>query len=653
MIIASVYPFPFFIGHGHDVNFSLIKDGEIFSCEEGKITSTVMNQYDRFPERSMIAGFKELGISAEDVDIWVFGNPLHTPVKEALTFFFSEFKTKTYDELKRRNGIRFIDHHQAHVALAVYGSGFDRGMFLTLDDGGDEAERHDSTWGIFDGCKIRTMGKSGNLFGLTTFHNFLCDAAGYLGNVDNGKAMGLAAYGRVIPKLYDDLHRFLTISSDGFSVKCSLRRQSRSPYRFHKFRMDAYHRYKVVHSPNPPKELKAVTKYYSAPDIAATGQKVFEDMAIQVVSNLLTHTGEEKIVCSGGTFQNINLNRRLLEMDLDGVYIPMAPNDAGLSLGAALAVWMPQIETRPETYLSPYLGPSFSNQEISRLIDEYDLVHEKPRDYNRKVAQMLADGKVIGWFQGRCELGPRALGARSVLADPRKIENKALINQYLKRRDWFMPYAPSVTLEAMDKIFKGGVESPYMTLSFYVKDGISKEIPAAIHVDQTCRPNSVRKEQNPKYYELIKEFEQITGIPMVLNTSFNRHGIATIVSPRQAFEHLMNGCFDGLAIGDYLVFPERQSQPVDTTLYAEKYFLLVEELMPIINAICEGADGISQIIAHNKNRLMYSGISFNPSTNEMMINGDSLTLRKGTRKELYELLFPFFGLHENDIWPNQ
>lgn len=208
MIIASVYPFPFFIGHGHDVNFSLITDGNIYSCEEGKITSTVMSQYDRFPERAMIAGFKQLGINAADVDIWVFGNPLHTPVKEALSFFCSEFKTKTFEELQNKNGVRFVDHHLAHAALAVFGSGFDRGMFLTMDDGGDEADRHDATWGTFEKNSIRTLAKSGNLFGLTTFHNFLCDATGYLGNVDNGKVMGLAAYGKIQNKLYDELHRF-------------------------------------------------------------------------------------------------------------------------------------------------------------------------------------------------------------------------------------------------------------------------------------------------------------------------------------------------------------------------------------------------------------------------------------------------------------
>ena len=652
MIIASIYPFPFFIGHGHDVNFSLIKDGEIFSCEEGKITSTIMNQYDRFPERSMLSGFKHFGITAEDVDIWVFGNPLHTPVKEALSFFFSEFKARSYDELLQQNAIRFVDHHLSHAALAVYGSGFASGMYITMDDGGDEAERHDATWGTFHGKEIRTCGKSGNIFGLTTFHNFLCDAAGYLGNVDNGKVMGLAGYGSVQKDLYDGLRRFLEISEDGLSVKCKLRRDSKSEYRMNKLKMDAYHRYKVIHSPTPPRALKELTRHYSAPDIAATGQLVFEDLSMEMIQNLLEQTGEKKLVCSGGTFQNISLNRRLLELGLDGVYIPMAPNDAGLSLGAALSVIMSEADTeRPMgNYLSPYLGPAFSNEEISRLLKEYGLTHEEPEDYNSRVAELLAAGKIVGWFQGRSELGPRALGARSVLADPRKMENKARINQMLKRRDWFMPYAPSVMLERMDQVFEEAVESPYMALSFSVKDDISDDIPAAIHVDRTCRPNSVDRAQNSKYYDLIVEFERLTRLPLILNTSFNRHGIATIGTPRQAFEHLMNGCFDALAIENYIIFAEKDSMAVPSRLYDEKYFILVEEIMPIIKDIFEDADRVTTTGELNQTRLERYGVSFDPEERSIIINGDARKLINGTRKQLHRLLFPFFENHEDEIW---
>ena len=213
-----------------------------------------------------------------------------------------------------------------------------------------------------------------------------------------------------------------------------------------------------------------------------------------------------------------------------------------------------------------------------------------------------------------------------------------------------MPYAPSVTLERMDQVFESVVESPYMALSFSVKDDISDDIPAAIHVDQTCRPNSVDQTQNSKYYDLIVAFERLTGIPLILNTSFNRHGIATIVTPRQAFEHLMNGCFDVLAIEDYIVSAEKDSMAAPSILYDEKYFILVEEIMPIIIAIFEDPVRATTTIELNQIKLERYGISFDPEARSIIINGDARKLIQGTRKQLHRLLFPFFENHEDEIW---
>lgn len=645
MIIASMYPFPFYIGHGHDTNFSLIKNGELFSCEEGKITETVMNQYQRIPEQSMLAGFKHFGITAKDVDIWVFGQPLHTPIRETLNFFFSEFKARPYEELMQSGAIHFVDHHMAHAFLGIYGSGFDKGMYLTMDDGGDEAERHDSTWGVFEGNRVELLGKSGNLFGLTAFHNFICDATGYLGNVDNGKVMGLASYGKVRKELYKELCSFLTIRNDGLSAECSLKRTSPSDYRMHKFKFDAYHRYKIVHSPNSPQELKEITKHFSAPDIAATGQMVLEDIALEIISNLASKTNKKKLVCAGGLFQNISLNRRILELGImDNVYIPSAPNDAGLSLGAALKVFMSTQNDRPKSKLSPFLGPQFSNNEIEKLLKEFNIVYEKSNNICHEVAVKLSKGKIIGWFQGRSELGPRALGARSVLADPRNAENKARINQLLKRRDWFMPYAPSVFEENLSEIFEGTVDSPYMAFAFKVRDEFKDKIPAAVHVDNTSRPNTVNKNDNPKYYQLLKEIELLTSIPVVLNTSFNRHGIATIIHPRQAIEHLLNGCIDVLAIEDFLVFREFITSSTQIDYFEEECFLAIEKILPIVKLIFSNPSDALKMIEKN-GHFQRSGITFDLEKKEMKINNDRVSLPSSDREELQLLLLPFIEKH--------
>lgn len=656
MVIASIYPFPFYIGHGHDVNFSLIKDGDIYSCEEGKINEVVMDQYDRFPEKAMLAGFKEFNITASDVDIWVFGQPHLTPVEPALRFFFSEFKAKPYDELLKAGAIRYVNHHLAHATQAVYGSGINDGMYLTLDGDGDEADPHDSSWGIFSGNEIQQLGASA-FRGTSCFHNYICDAIGYLGNVDNGKAMGLASYGQIQDALYQELSKYLIVDDSGLFAKCLFSRTKASPYRLSKFKMDAYHRYKSIHSPSPSDELREITKYYSAPDIAATGQKVYEDVSLQVVKNLLKETGQTNLVCSGGAFQNISLNRKLMQLaEIEKLYVPNGPNDAGLSLGAALNVFMKESQSkRPPHLISPYLGPSFKNEEIKKLIDEYNLVYEEAENINPKVAALLVEGKVVGWFQGRAELGPRALGARSVLADPRKLINKARINQLLKRRDWFMPYAPSVLYEHMDKVYQQYVESPYMSFAFEVKPEYADKIPAAVHVDGTSRPNSVRREANAKYYDLICEFEKLTGIPLVLNTSFNRHGIATIVYPRQAFEHLLNGCLDVLAIGDYLVYPERRSTEINQKIYGEDFFILVEELFPIIDAMLNSSIAeAGEILEFNKNKLQSYGISIALDKKEIEIGGDSIQISTSERKELQEILFAFLeknqsGLHSENL----
>ena len=433
--IASVYPFPFLIGEGHDTNFSLISGNRIFSCEEGKINNIVNSQQDRFPEKSMLSGFKMLNLHPEKIDYWVFGGKGKVNEKLALNYFFNKFKTNNYNYYKKKNKIRYVNHHLAHASLAIYGSGFKDGIFLSLDNGGDETFPYDSIWGTFENNKIKTYSKyNKGGWGLSRFHNFLCETIGYLGNQDNGKVMGLASYGKVNYFLYKELENFLKISSDGFSIKFLLRHNShRSKIRFDKLNLDSYQRVKILNTPNPPKALIEVTKKYSILDIAATGQKLVEDYALKIVKNILHKTKKKRIVCSGGFFQNISFNKRLLDLNLKGIYIPSAPNDAGLSLGAALYTKMTLERKRPTKFISPFLGPSFEHDEIKKILNDHKLTFRKSKNVCKDVASLLKAGNIVGWFQGRSELGPRSLGARSVLADPRKISNKAKINQLLKK----------------------------------------------------------------------------------------------------------------------------------------------------------------------------------------------------------------------------
>ena len=185
--------------------------------------------------------------------------------------------------------IHYVNHHLAHVSLGIYGSGFDKGTFISLDDGRRNFP-YDTLWGTFSKNKIKVnQKKNKGGWGITRFHNFICEAVGYLGNVDNGKVMGLAAYGKVVPDLYKELLKFLVLDSDGFSAKCLLRREkgSLSNYNLDKLKLDSYQQYKILHQSNPPLELKNITKYYSNLDVAATGQKIVEDITLETIRNMI------------------------------------------------------------------------------------------------------------------------------------------------------------------------------------------------------------------------------------------------------------------------------------------------------------------------------------------------------------------------------
>jgi carbamoyltransferase len=231
----------------------------------------------------------------------------------------------------------------------------------------------------------------------------------------------------------------------------------------------------------------------------------------------------------------------------------MASGDNGQSLGTALFIKNEHQKTPRRQFLTALLGPSFSNLEIKKLLEQSRINYVEDKNIEKTVANLINKNKTVGWFQSRGEYGKRSLGCRSILADPRKLESKSRINQLLKKRDWFMPYAPSILEEYVNNFAEKPSKSPYMQIAFKVKKNKNKIIPAAVHVDGTSRIHTVSKSANPRYWNLINEFRLITSLPMILNTSFNRHGIATISEPRQAIEHLLDGCMDYLAINDFLI----------------------------------------------------------------------------------------------------
>jgi len=556
MIIASLYPCPFDVQDRHEFNASIISGDKIYAYEEGKITTIKNDGTPKFPERSLMMGFKELEITPDQVDKWVFPTPRVEISIESFHLFFSWFFKAylgDYDSFQEwfDEHVTFIDHQISHASLAVYGSGFDDCAFLCMDGGGDFGDQRGYVFGEFSENKFNVIHEATGVDTIANFHSFLTDAVGFSGE-DNGKTSGLASYGNVDTDLKSTFSDFINISSQK-GVKFSRNRYHKTGVNLKKIKPDAYDRTKIFCKyPSDTNILRECIEYLPH-DIAATGEEILHESVLELLNQIKTKTSMKKIVFSGGLFQNVALNHKLVDSPhFDETYFPSAPSDSGLSLGQALHVKNSHGHSTRQV-LSAYLGPSYTSSAVKEVLDSHRLIYTEPSDFEKKVAEHLSQGKTIGWFEGRAEFGARSLGARSLVADPRKIESKERINQLLKKRDWFMPYAPSILEEDLLDWVDIDYYSPYMQVAFTVKPEKAALIPSAVHVDGTSRIHVVRKSENPAYWNLINEFKKITGIPVLLNTSFNRHGISTISTPRQAVEHLLEGCMDFLAIEHFLV----------------------------------------------------------------------------------------------------
>ena len=555
MIIASMYPCPFDAQDRHEFNSSLIYDNQVYSYEEGKLTSIKNDGTPKFPERSLMMGFKELDILPNQVEKWVFPKPKNEISLDSFYLLFSWY-FKAYDgpqsqfEEWYKGHVFFVKHQISHASLAVYGSGFHDCAFLCMDGGGDFGDHRGYLFGDFTNNNFDVKFESKGTDNIANFHSFITDAIGFSGD-DNGKTSGLASYGAIKSDLKEKLIKLIKVTKED-GVKFDRKRFSQTRVNLEKVRAESYDRTKIFsHFPSDTNILRECIQYLSH-DIAATGEHILQESVIKLVKILKDETGKKNIVFSGGLFQNVSLNKALLNIGFENVYFPSAPSDSGLSLGAALYV-KNKDEFKLTEMLSAYLGPSFSSAHVKEVLDRHRLIYSEPSNIAKIVAKKLSEGKTIGWFQGKAEFGPRSLGSRSLVADPRNIKSKEKINQLLKKRDWFMPYAPSILEEDYTDWVGQSHYSPYMQIAFDMKPDLIEKIPSAVHVDGTSRVHVVKKTENPLYWELISEFNKLTGVPVLLNTSFNRHGISTISTPRQAVEHLLEGCMDYLAIDNYLI----------------------------------------------------------------------------------------------------
>ena len=550
MAILSLYPLPA-IAYTHDGSATLMSEGNVlYSYEEEKL-SRFQHAVSEFPEKAAVVGFQQTGIHPNQVESLVvtsIENCFARPDFASRVQFAKELLL-----LRDDIDVTCVPHHLAHSALAVLTSPFDECVFLTMDAGGDYLMGH---WGIFrEG--VFDIVEEFRLSPAMIF-TYLTTLAGF-SIFEEGKLMGFSAFGKVDPSLLGWLQEHFWIRDDGATVEVSPELKLRWQSSLHLDAIDAgslrRHKYSREGVDFTGPAAVDWASRVSPADIAATGEYFFELLVLRAVKNIRDRTGIEQFALSGGAFLNVVVNGKLQREAEISPYVPVAPHDAGLSLGAALLRSHESTGQRPHCETSAYLGPKFDGGSVASLLAAHCLQYDEPHDIAASVAFALADAKVVGWFQGKAEFGARALGARSVLADPREESSKFRVNQALKKRDWFMPYAPTILEEHGNEFFEGFVPAPYMNMAFRVRPEKAHLIPAAIHVDGTCRAQSVNERQNPVFYRLISQFAKITGVPMVLNTSFNRHGVPIVATPRQAIEHLLEGSVDLLAIEGYLVSP--------------------------------------------------------------------------------------------------
>ncbi|HYB61567.1 MAG TPA: carbamoyltransferase C-terminal domain-containing protein [Methylomirabilota bacterium] len=455
-----------------------------------------------------------------------------------------------------------IEHHQAHLASTFFVSPFEQAALLSADGLGDFAS---TMWAVGEGNRMRVDGSIAFPHSLGMYYTGVTQYLGFLKFGDEYKVMGLAAYGE--PAYLDEFRRIVrSTGRAGFRLgleyfihhrtgpEMSWRESDKTPELGPMFSSYMAERLGPVRDPQAPLEQRHR-------DAAATLQARLEEVLFEMLNALHKRTGQKAVCLAGGVAFNCVANGRIFERTpFERVYVQPAAGDAGLAVGAAYFIHH-QILRRPRSFVMghAFWGPEFSPERIraavaaSRLAESGMEIVERPvEEIAREAAKEIAAGRILGWFQGRAEWGPRALGNRSIVADPRRAEMKDILNQRIKHREIFRPFAPSILEECTAEYFEKSYPSPFMTLAYSVRPEKRSVIPAPTHVDGTGRLQTVNREANPRYWRLIREFANLTGVPVVLNTSFNDNE-PIVCRPEEAIDCFLRTKMDALVLGDILI----------------------------------------------------------------------------------------------------
>jgi len=447
------------------------------------------------------------------------------------------------DELK---GIKTVcvDHQMAHAASAYFTCPWQQATVITLDGIGDSA-----TCGVVcrgDDGQLKRLFECNGYYSPGIFYSFITKRFGFSVSKHEGKITGLAAYGDY-SKVYERMRNIITYRKEEHDFH--------SNYVPNLFKARTYADWDL---PIIDELLNEVLRE----DVAAGVQKLTEDVVCQYVRDAVQQTGIPTVALAGGVFGNVKLNQRIRELDcVEEIYIHPNMGDGGLPLGAALYMWAKKINkegkrAQPRVLESVYLGPDFSEAEISAVAEEHGLSFRRSHCVEKEVAKLIFEDKIVGRFAGKMEYGPRALGNRSILAAPVDKSINDWLNRRLKRTE-FMPFAPSILEEEAENFLIGWspseVASRFMTITYDVPVDQVDKVAAVVHVDHTARPQIVRKSDNPSFHRIISEYKQLSGLPLLINTSFNMHEEPIVCTPEDAIRSFLAGSVDVLAIEDCIL----------------------------------------------------------------------------------------------------
>jgi len=550
--------------HGHDASACLIKNGQILSFVEEERFNRQRYAFDAWPIEAIHYCLTENKLQPTDLTEIAFGwnmgkrydqAKLSHPIDEQRLIAIL-FPQKLYPKLnpKKLPQLKMIDHHLAHAASCAYVSGFEESAVLVLDGQGEIS----SGWlGKYEKQQLTVLRTIPIEYSLGYFMSAICVFLGLRAH-DAGKLMGLAAHGQAKYNFPEFILNSQSYEIKGIpNIPSQFDHQTPVVNAWLKILKQRFPDHQPSFSCHYDElkgktittlELDAFSK-----DLAASAQKTLETVILHVVKHLVAETGCRDLAYAGGVALNCTTNGRLLaENYVDHLYVQPAANDAGVSLGAALEVAREKSTSPFETMNHCYYGPSFTDQEIESELKRLKISYKKPKSITQESAQALSYGKVVAWFQGAAEVGPRALGNRSILANPAINEMHHFLNVIKSREQW-RPLAPSVLEEAINDLFEDACPSPFMLLTHTVKPEWQAKIPAIVHVDGTTRYQSVSRQYNQKYHQLISDFEKLTGLPIVMNTSFNTGGEPIVTTPEQAVKTFFTSEIDFLVLGNFWI----------------------------------------------------------------------------------------------------